>query len=348
MDDSILQSIVEITRQRDLDSLEYTLVTALAKIAPASSIMLLRQTGGGCADELAVAINFVVAVDASGIPRYDLQSEPVTVSIDRHLSRCLSEARTIIYKNEAGQTRTLVPTICDKKVNGVLKIKSLQPLMSALHTTETFVEIFNNYQTLFNEIERDNLTGLLNRHAFDTKLDRLLRAQLINKQMLLGSEMVREKRYLGPDSFAWLVIIDIDHFKRVNDTYGHLFGNEIILTLSQKMREGFRDSDLLFRFGSEEFVVVLEPTIRKMAPLTLDRFRETIANCKFSQVGQITVSIGYSLLTEKTDPARVLGQADQALNYAKEHGRNCIYDYAELLKAGKITKMNVNDSVALS
>ena len=343
MDDRILQSIVEITRQRDIDSVENTLVTALADIAPASSIMLLRQTGDGRSDELTVVINLEITVDASGIPRYDLQSEPVTVSIDKHLSSCLDEAGTVIYKNQENQIRTLIPTICDKKVNGVLKIKSLQPLMSALQTTKTFVEIFNNYQTLFNDIERDALTGLLNKHTFDTKLDRLLRTQLTDKQMLQGSEDMREKRYLGSDSFAWLAIIEIDHFKRINETYGHLFGDEVILTLSQKMRERFRTSDLLFHFGREEFVVVLEPTVRKMVQRTLARFCETIADYKFSQVGQVTVSIGYTLLTDKTYPSRVLAQADQALYYARQHGRNSVYDYAVLLRAGNITRINVAD-----
>jgi len=175
------------------------------------------------------------------------------------------------------------------------------------------------------------------------KLDRLLRTQLTDKQMLLGSEKLREKRYLGTDSFAWLAIINIDHFKSINSTYGHLFGDEVILAVSQKMREEFRTSDLLFHFGRQEFVVVLEPTVRSMVQRTLARFCETIADYKFSQEGQVTVSIGYTLLTDKTYPSRVLAQADQALYYAKQHGRNCVYDYAVLLRAGNITRINVAD-----
>ncbi len=336
MDDSILQSIVEITRQRDLESLENTLVTALADVVPVSSIMLLRHPSDGRTDKLAVLINLIVAADASGKPRYDLRSEPPSVNIDSPLTSCLNELRTITCENEDKSTRTLIPTVCDDKVNGVLAIESQQSLAPELSTIEAFVQVFNNYQTLFNESERDTLTGLLNRRTFDNKLDRLLRTQLMNKQMLIGSEQLREKRYLGPDSFAWLVIIDIDHFKRVNDTFGHSIGDEVIFTLSQKMQECFRNSDLLFRFGGEEFVVVLEPIRADMAQVTLDRFRETIARHKFSQVGQITVSIGHALVTEREFPAQVLEYADQALYYAKEHGRNCVHEYAALIEAGKL------------
>jgi len=336
MDDSILQSIVEITRQRDLDSLENTLVTALADVVPVSSIMLLRHSGDMRTGKLAVLINLTVVVDAAGKPRYKLQNEPPSVNIDDPVTNCLDEVRTIVYEIEGKCSRTLIPTVCDEKVNGVLAIESQQALTADLSTIEAFVQVFNNYQTLFKESERDTLTGLLNRRTFDNKLDRLLRTQLMNKQMLIGSEQLREKRYLGPDSFAWLVIIDIDHFKRVNDTYGHSIGDEVIFTLSQKMQECFRNSDLLFRFGGEEFVVVLEPIRAEMAQVTLDRFREAIARHKFSQVGQITVSIGHALVTEKEYPAQVLEYADQALYYAKEHGRNCVHEYAALIEAGKL------------
>ena len=121
----------------------------------------------------------------------------------------------------------------------------------------------------------------------------------------------------------------------------------MILTLSQKMRECFRNSDLLFRFGGEEFVVILESISAPMAQTTLDKFRELIANLQFPQIGQVTISIGYSLVTESDYPAQVLEQADQALYYAKEYGRNQVHEFATLVEDGKISETHASGSIEL-
>ncbi|MEM7207999.1 MAG: GGDEF domain-containing protein [Pseudomonadota bacterium] len=336
MDNEILDAIVEITGQRDLDSLENTLVVTLLDVIPASRIMLLKFPSDGRKDILSVVMNLSALLDATGHQRFQLLDEPPTLDVEGKLKDCVSHNTTVVWSPNDKTTQTLLPVLCDSRVNGALLIESVHPLTSELKTVEGIVRVFNNYQTLFNESERDTLTGLLNRRTFDTRLDRLLRTQLHNKQILVGSEGMREKRYLGPDSFAWLVIIDIDHFKRVNDTYGHLFGDEVILTLAQKMREAFRNSDLLFRFGGEEFVMILEPITAPMAKATLNKFREQIEQHKFSQVGQITISIGYALVTERDYPAQVLERADQALYYAKEHGRNCVHEYSDLIDRGEL------------
>ena len=346
MDHAILDAVVEITGQRDFESLENSLVISLADIATVDSIMLLRYSSDGRTDILSVVINLVTETDAAGSPRYNLRTEPPTLEIDPAMASCLENGETVVDDSGSG-VNTMLPTICAGSVSGALLLKSPESLDAHLNQLERVVAIFNNYQTLLNESERDSLTGLLNRRTFDTKLDRLLRTQLQNKQILVGSEWMREKRYLGPDSYAWLVIIDIDHFKRVNDNYGHLFGDEVILILSQKMRECFRNSDLLFRFGGEEFVVILEPIPAPMAQTTLDKFREMIANLQFPQIGQVTISIGYSLVTESDYPAQVLEQADQALYYAKEHGRNQVHEFATLVEDGKISETHASGSIEL-
>lgn len=145
------------------------------------------------------------------------------------------------------------------------------------------------------------------------------------------------RRQFDPDATAWLIITDIDHFKRVNDTYGHVFGDEVILTISQIMKTCFRCSDLLFRVGDEEFVILLEPVRKKTAEKLLNKFRKAISEHKFSQIDNVTVSAGYTSISDKDYPPAILENADKALYYAKENGRNCSYNYESLIQKGKIT-----------
>ncbi len=347
MESNVLHSIVEITRQRDPVALENSLLTALVDAVDAVSITLLKPPMVQNSGRLDVAINLLADANGHDNKHYQLQSEPLTIELDDDLFECMDTCRTVRGTGASGRIRTLIPIVRRKKANGVVCIESVLPLDSQLPVIDAIVAVFNNYQSLIHECEHDSLTGLLNRRTFDTKLARLLRNQFNNKQTLVGTEGVREKRYHGPDSSAWLVIIDIDHFKLVNDTFGHLFGDEVILTVANKMREYFRNSDLLFRFGGEEFVAILEPTPAAMAQLTLERFRRQIANHKFPQLGRVTVSIGYARVNENDYPPLILEHADQALYYAKSSGRNCVYEHGNLLKRGRIRDERLSGSIEL-
>lgn len=188
--------------------------------------------------------------------------------------------------------------------------------------------IFTNFIALLDAGERDALTGLFNRRIFDTRLSSMARSER-------ESQIVREDRRKSnspPTNF--LGIIDIDYFKRVNDDYGHLFGDEVLLWLAQNMRQCFRNEDSLFRYGGEEFAVLLSGLTQAQAQEAFERFRRTIANTDFPQIGRITVSIGYSSIDSQANPTLVFGDADKALYYAKEHGRNRVECYQRLVQDG--------------
>jgi diguanylate cyclase (GGDEF)-like protein len=133
-----------------------------------------------------------------------------------------------------------------------------------------------------------------------------------------------------------VAVLDVDHFKRINDTFGHLFGDEVLLLVSRLMREAFRDEDLLFRYGGEEFVAVLAAQGRDGAAAALDRFRERVAAHRFPQLSQVTLSIGFTAMRARELPAAAIARADQALYCAKEEGRNRVCDYDALLAAGRV------------
>jgi len=203
---------------------------------------------------------------------------------------------------------------------------------------KAITRIYGNFIHLLVESERDKLTGLFNRCTFEVRLKRLLvkQAELITDQKADDQKVVVERRAESHGQQAWLVMLDIDHFKKVNDDFGHVYGDEVLLIFSQVMRDVFRKKDLQFRFGGEEFVVILEPIPLEHAKSALERFRLSIEQYEFPQVGHISVSIGFAKITQQDYPLEVLNFADKALYYAKENGRNQVHNYHELVQQGRI------------
>ena len=206
-----------------------------------------------------------------------------------------------------------------------------------------YFEIYRNYICLLDDSEHDTLTRLLNRRTFDRDLERILQGWQQpddSKQNVSSEDNKPLRRQVSESSKNWLAVIDIDFFKRINDDFGHLYGDEVLLLLADIMRTSFRSYDKLFRFGGEEFVVILRSTDQDGAEAALERFRCNMATHNFPQIGQVTVSIGYVEITNQGVPAAVLGHADDALYYAKEHGRNRTCYYSDLVKKGELKVVN--------
>lgn len=163
---------------------------------------------------------------------------------------------------------------------------------------------------------RDGLTGLHNRRYLESHLASLVR--------LSASE----------DRGMALLIMDIDHFKRVNDTHGHDAGDEVLREFARRIRKVVRGIDLCARFGGEEFVVVMPDTDVALAHSIAERIRERVAELPFAvadgaQQLDVTVSIGLSWLEHADDsPETLLQRADQALYAAKRNGRNRVMSEA--------------------
>ena len=134
----------------------------------------------------------------------------------------------------------------------------------------------------------------------------------------------------------WLGVLDIDHLKRVNDTFGHLIGDEVLLLLSRLMRGSLRLNDCLYRFGGEEFVVLMRCRGGESAALAFERLRGNIERYAFPQVERITVSIGFSEVTPGNTPSGAFERADKAVSCAKAHGRNQVQCHAALIARGEL------------
>ncbi len=195
-------------------------------------------------------------------------------------------------------------------------------------------DIYTNHQELISLNDRDPLTGLYNRKAFDQKI-----LHLLNNRP--------NRRAIDTELFSCFAIMDIDHFKQINDRFGHLYGDEVLLHFAQQAQAFFRQDDLVFRYGGEEFVVILQNVEEQSAKSVFERFRQYIENYHFPQVGQVTVSIGITRLDISQLRSVIIDRADHALYYIKEHGRNNIACYETLVEEGRLMEIKVEDDIEL-
>ncbi|HQQ70723.1 MAG TPA: GGDEF domain-containing protein [Alicycliphilus sp.] len=154
--------------------------------------------------------------------------------------------------------------------------------------------------------ERDALTGAFNRHHMEEMLDR---------------EVSRCER--GAPAFV-LLIADIDHFKRINDSYGHLVGDLVLKTAAHAMRDVLRKADYMARYGGEEFVMLIAAHNPVEAKVACERLRVQVERLRPPELGthNVTISIGGTAYRSGDTQAALLGRADAALYRAKNSGRN--------------------------
>lgn len=172
-------------------------------------------------------------------------------------------------------------------------------------------------ETLKRELEHarvealtDPLTGALNRRGFDMQFSRLLaESETSNGEISL-------------------IMLDIDHFKKINDTHGHLFGDKVIRGVAEVLKANVKGRDAIARLGGEEFGVLLPETSLSGAQVLADKIRQMVEKGRIrrqdgkDEVGGITISLGVAELNRDEDTAAFLNRADKALYFSKENGRN--------------------------
>lgn len=164
------------------------------------------------------------------------------------------------------------------------------------------------YHSALTAAHKDPLTGIGNRAAFN---------EALNREIELAQ---RHQRSLG------MIVIDIDHFKSINDTYGHSIGDCLLKAMANCANNTIRLSDQLFRYGGEEFVVLLPETNDKGVKRLADRIRRNVAAMDCACEGKhikMTASFGVTTLRKDEDGKALFARTDQALYQAKEDGRNC-------------------------
>ena len=185
----------------------------------------------------------------------------------------------------------------------------LAQLNNQIHDMESEGEqLRERLQEKHEQAVRDPLTGLHNRLAYDERV---------------VQEFARWKRY---GQAMVLMMIDVDHFKRVNDEYGHKAGDKALVLIADQLKSKLRESDFLARYGGEEFVVLMPETELKPAMVAAEKLRTAVEQSQFHYQGaqvSITVSAGLAQLREDDTTEKLFQRADQAMYRAKSAGRNC-------------------------
>jgi diguanylate cyclase (GGDEF)-like protein len=336
----LLHHIDVITRQRNRGQLEASVVAAVREMVDAERVNLwkLFSPPGD------LMVGLAASADRGSVRILDdgISWPEGTGSLDRFplLHTCLAEKRmTVAPEGKEFQRHALLILGADLRPFGFLAIDARAALGDAqIGIINGLLTLFRNCVALLDYSEIDTLTGLLNRKTFDEYLINILSSVGMDDAKSGSMHLPRRRHVREMINHHWLAVIDIDHFKHINDTFGHLIGDEVLILVANLMKSSFRSQDKLFRFGGEEFVVLLKPTELAHATATLERYREEVEAYAFPQVGKVTISAGFTRIGLYDTPSMILDNADEALYYAKEHGRNLVCCYEQLVDAGKLER----------
>lgn len=322
----LVDQLADVTGVRDLEQLDLSLVTLLCETLQPVRAAVYATVSDGANQRW-----YLRASQAPGesLPRSDaftLRMDGLPLRGEQPLlDQCATSQRFQCERAPDGEGfMSGFPLFEDMGSLGVLQLDTDTPLrQETQRQVGSLLRFYGNFRCLVYDNERDQLTGLLNRKSFDHHFDRAL------EHPSTGDEATADHR-------SWLAVFDVDHFKRVNDQYGHLIGDEVLLLVGRLMRNSFRFSDKVFRFGGEEFVLVLRGAGPADALRLLESFRECVASYEFPQVGHLTISIGFTELGSDDTPHAALERADRAVYAAKEGGRNQVCLFEQLVAEGRL------------
>ena len=220
----------------------------------------------------------------------------------------------------------------DKKLIGSFSLSSFEHRRPTTYhdrlmkTCASIVSILQERKALRRLSMTDKLTGLWNR----VKLDKLL---------------VSKKIAYRRDNEAYCVmILDVDHFKSVNDSFGHNVGDLVLVELAHILRNNIRVNDIVGRWGGEEFMILVNKSTSEKAQIVAEKIREAVKQHKFPHVGHLTVSLGICEVNQGLSILKMIDHADQALYKAKQNGRDqvCVHTYYKTVKPDRHTHSSGN------
>ena len=321
MSRSLLDSVANTTSHRDRDDLDRAIVQLLLEFLEAESVTLYRLIDD--IDTRRIRRGASVARDhrEHATPAVDDVSKLPAWDEVPAWRECIAEQRAVTFASPTCKSCTVFPITNERNIVGMLEVQTnagLENREAAL--VEGILRIVRNHLALLDYGESDTLTGLRNRKTFEARFGKL-------RQTSGG---------IARDEPSWLGILDIDRFKSINDQYGHLFGDEVLLLVAGILRQAFRGTDQLFRFGGEEFIIVLDRATTPGAQVAFNRLRSMVEEFRFPQVGKVTISLGYTHIDPQDAPGNCIERADAALYYAKHHGRNNVQHYEALVAVGEL------------
>jgi diguanylate cyclase (GGDEF)-like protein len=332
----LIDRVADTTAHRERDALARAIVQMLVEFLDARRVVLYQLLQDGSHHRMVRRAGYDHGrLQLQLRPRLHHDLVDLPKLSDRQEWRACVEKRCPVHCAPAGGSSTICfPVEEGSNVTGLLEIE-LTDSMSAREArlVAGVLRILRNQTALLDYGERDTLTGLLNRKTFESRFEKIC------------GEL--EAVPLPAQPRSWLGLLDIDRFKSINDTCGHIIGDEVLLLVSQIMQRTVRGGDQLFRFGGEEFVVVLEDTNAAGAGIAFERIRAAIESHCFPQVAKITASLGYTTIQPRDAPTTCVGRADAALYFIKRNGRNGVRCFETLVESGDIVVRDNSGAVEL-
>lgn len=333
----LVDRIADLIELRDRDELDIALIRLVWELlgAGAEKVTILQPVGE---EEDPRWLTRICFEPSEGSPRVGaandaLESLPRLSELPHHQEALTSGH---LRRVRSSACLSLFPISAQHEGLGVLEIVSEIPLTAEIeHLVASVLRVYHNFHGLLDYGERDTLTSLLNRKTFDGVF---LKATLASGAVEVDPETERRQSSGGVRS--WLGVMDIDHFKRVNDTYGHLIGDEVLILMARLMKSSFRFQDQIYRFGGEEFAVLVQCDREADAIAAFERFRRNAEEHVFPQVEHITISIGVTALRPGDTPSSAFERADKAVYHAKSHGRNQVCNHAALVASGEVVEVD--------
>jgi diguanylate cyclase (GGDEF)-like protein len=341
---TLIEHLVKLTDHRDRDLLELTLSKALLDLLPIQRIVIARIVS----EEGEKRWLEVARLDAKGGGRV---VDPLRVDFSTlaHLDdardrvKCLEQRETIeiAWAGEDGPRISMLPLFSDSRTDddGVIEVHSDAPLSSdQLLTIEQLRRIYRNMYSLLEYSDRDALTGLLNRKSLD---DAFYSAVLQELDGLTGDNQLagmpkgldHERRHRVPVNY-WLGSAVIDDFGALNDKYGHLVAEEVLLLVARVMNNTFRTYDRIYRFGGEHFGVLMHCPDEALVLAAFERFRANVEKFNFPQGCRVTVSCGFTSVMADDSPSSALDKTERAVDFAQRSGHNRVSSHLGLVRRG--------------
>ncbi|MBE0365258.1 hypothetical protein PULV_a2024 [Pseudoalteromonas ulvae UL12] len=299
--------IISLTQQEDEKQLDLILITALQTIL------------FGC--QLGVYISKFINEGLAPQQIY-FGHDAIVLNQEQSLEYLNKVKKSKLHLHETPENSNVaIPVYHFGKVIGFVIAKGavvgdLAKITVAIHV----LNIYANHLYLLYRSQLDPLTELLNRQIFDLKLLEMITEQGYKKRRA----DYKEQR------MWFFAMLDIDFFKSVNDNFGHMIGDEVLLLIARIIKNHFRSEDYIFRYGGEEFAILFQCQQIAFAADMLEKLREKVAQFNFPQVQHVTVSIGFTPLLQFEMVPSLVQKADQALYFSKSNGRDRVSNFTDI------------------
>lgn len=320
----LLDQLVSLTGIRDLELLEVSLLKTLHGFIRPTGLSLYKVSGRG-----EIRSQVVYGADRCVVVRDDFEVRPELKRIfEQHRD---NDRADVQLAADGGVLRVM--TVMDSRATTTFLVISAKASLQNMNARviDGMLQIYRNFCQLLQESQTDSLTGLANRKTFDECFSRVHELQPYDDGDFPPE---KDQRDANKPAAYWLAMIDIDHFKSVNDRFGHLYGDEVLILLAHLLKGALRTDDWVFRFGGEEFVLMVRCQGRQDAMGLLERLRTSVESQNIPQVGKVTISIGATEMTRNTFAGTLLDYADKALYHSKKTGRNRVTFFEDMVTSG--------------